>query len=127
MLCRRKLPISKNAKPPRNGCASRLSHCCPRRAAQRLRSHQMAWLLEFAEEWCSEFVLGRLVETKVTPPRFGFTFSVVLLIIPTSTRVMLHLIALAGLLVSQVFAEAASQPRKKSLLAFNRERCDFCR
>jgi len=40
---------------------------------------------------------------------------------------MLHLIALAGLLVSLVFAEAASQPPKKSLLAFNRERCDFCR
>jgi hypothetical protein len=60
----------------------------------------MAWLPELAEEWCAEFVFGRLVETKETPPRFGFTFSVVLLIIPTSPRVMQCFIALTRLLVS---------------------------
>ena len=77
------------------------------------------------KEWCAEFVLGRLVETKGTPPRFGFTFSV--LIIPINLSVMQRFITPAGLLVSQVSTDAASQLLNKSWLAFNRERCDFCR
>ncbi len=40
---------------------------------------------------------------------------------------MQRFIGLADLLVSLVRAEANSQPPKKSLLAFNSERCDLCR
>jgi hypothetical protein len=71
-------------------------------------------------------MFGRLVETKGTPPRFGFTFSVALLTIPTNPRVMQRFIALTSLLVSLVSREAASQPPKKSMLAFNRERRHLC-
>jgi hypothetical protein len=50
-----------------------------------------------------------------------------LLIITTNSRVMQRFIGLAGLLVSLVRAEANSQPPKKSLLTFNRERGHLCR
>jgi hypothetical protein len=72
-------------------------------------------------------VLSRLVEVKRIPPRFEFTVGFVIVIITTNSRVMQRFIALGGLLVSLVPADADSQPPKKSLLAFNRERCDFCR
>jgi len=45
---------------------------------------------------------------------------------PTHTF-MQRFMALAGLLVSLVSAEPASQPRKKSTLVLNRERSDLCR
>ncbi len=57
---------------------------------------------------------------------FGFTFSVVLLIIPTSPRVMQRFIALTSLLVSLVSGEAASQLPKKAMLASNREQRHLC-
>jgi hypothetical protein len=72
-------------------------------------------------------MFGRLIETKGTPPRFGFTFSVVLLIIPTDPRAMQRFIAPVGLLDSLVSGEAALQPPKKSLLTVNCEQRDLCR
>jgi len=70
-------------------------------------------------------VLSRLVEVKGIPPRYGFTLGFVLFIIPTNSRVMLHFIAPASLLVSLVSGEAASQLQLKSLLVLHGERGDL--
>lgn len=56
-----------------------------------------------------------------------FAVGVGFLIVLTNSRVMQRFMARAGFLISLISAEAASQPRKKSWLAFNRERRDLCR
>ena len=52
--------------------------------------------------------------------------SVGFLIVRTDSRVMQRFMPLVDFQVSQVSAEAASQPPKKSMLAFNREQRDLC-
>ena len=66
------------------------------------------------------------IEMRRIPLQFGFTVSVGFLIVPTDSRVMQRFMPLIDFQVSQVSAEAASQPPKKSMLAFNREQRDLC-
>jgi len=63
------------------------------------------------------------IEMRRIPPQYGFTVSVGFLIVPTDSRVMQRFMPLIDF---QVSAEPASQPPKKSMLAFNREQRDLC-